>query len=84
MTIILFLDGDGLLVNEDFRTVESWCDAEGDTFLVGDVNGDDHDDWICHHSDGPVCVKYNSLIFGGKFIVNLPFLNKNSNIYNTL
>ena len=59
-------DGDGLLVNEDFTTVESWCDNTDDTFFVGDTNGDHHDDWICHHRDGSVCTKYNSLIFGGK------------------
>ena len=54
----------------------SWCDADGDTFLVGDVNGDHHDDWICHHSDGSVCVKYNSLIFGGNiFITNAVKVN---------
>ena len=53
------------MVNGDFTTVDSWCNAEGDTFLVGDVNGDHNDDWICHHSDGSVCVKYNALIFGG-------------------
>ena len=66
-------------MNEDFRTVESWCDANGDTFLVGDVNGDDHDDWICHHSDGTVCVKYNSLIFGGKYC-NLNFQYSNNEL----
>ena len=55
-------------MNEDFKTVESWCDQKGDTFLVADPNGDHHDDWICHHSDGSVCTKYNSLIFGGKTI----------------
>ena len=52
-------------MNEDFTTVESWCDQDGDTFLVGDVNGDHHDDWICHRSDGSFCNRYNSLIFGG-------------------
>ena len=62
----IFSDGDGLLVNEDFTTVGSWCNQAGDTFLVGDTNGDHHDDWICHHSDGTVCVKYNSHIFGGR------------------
>ena len=60
----------GSLVNEDFHTKESWCDSDGDTFYVGDVNGDHHDDWICHHSDGKVCVKYNSHIFGGKLLTN--------------
>ena len=64
----LDLDGDGFLVNEDFTTVGSWCDADGDTFLVADPNGDHHDDWICHHGDGTVCTKYNALIFGGKTI----------------
>ena len=52
-------------MNEDFTTLGGWCDADGDTFLVGDTNGDHHDDWICHHSDGTVCIKYNSFIFGG-------------------
>ena len=37
----------------------------GVTFLVGDVNGDYHDDWICHHSDGKVCTRYNSHVFNG-------------------
>ena len=54
-------------MNEDFTTLGGWCDADGDTFLVGDTNGDHHDDWICHHRDGTVCIKYNSFIFGGKF-----------------
>ena len=36
-----------------------------DTFLVADSNGDHHDDWICHHKDGTVCVRYNSFKFGG-------------------
>ena len=66
MKLLNCLDGDGLLVNEDFRTVGSWCDDDDDTFLVGDTNGDHHDDWICHHGDGSICTKYNSLIFGGK------------------
>ena len=61
-----FKDGDGLLVNEDFTTLKSWCDEDGDTFLVADPNGDKHDDWICHHSDGSVCTKYNAFIFGGQ------------------
>ena len=61
-----FLDGDGLLVNEDFTTVGSWCDEANDIFLVGDTNGDHHGDWICHHGDGSVCTKYNALIFGGE------------------
>ena len=52
-------------MNEDFTTVGSWCNKDDDTFLVGDTNGDHHDDWICHHSDGSVCVRYNSFIFGG-------------------
>ena len=52
-------------MNEDFTTVGSWCDETNDTFLVGDTNGDHHDDWICHHRDGSVCVRYNSFIFGG-------------------
>ena len=54
------------MVNEDFTTVGSWCDQDGDTFLVADPNGDHNDDWICHHGDGSICNKYNSLIFGGK------------------
>ena len=45
-----------------------WCNKDGDIFLVGDTNGDHHDDWICHHGDGTVCTKYNALIFGGKII----------------
>ena len=52
-------------MNEDFTTVGSWCNKADDTFLVGDSNGDHHDDWICHHKDGTVCVRYNSFIFGG-------------------
>ena len=52
-------------MNEDFATVGSWCNQNGDTFLVGDTNGDHHDDWICHHREGTVCVRYNSFIFGG-------------------
>ena len=71
LCICILLDGDGFLVNEDFTTVGSWCDDTDDTFLVGDTNGDHHDDWICHHSDGTVCTKYNSLIFGGKNLSNL-------------
>ena len=59
-------DGDGLLVNEDFTTVGSWCNKNDDIFLVADPNGDQHDDWICQHIDGSVCVKYNSHIFGGE------------------
>ena len=55
-------------MNEDFTTVESWCDEAGATFIVGDTNGDHHDDWICHHRDGTVCTKYNALIFGGERI----------------
>ena len=53
-------------MNEDFTTVGSWCDEAGATFLVGDPNGDQHDDWICHHPNGTVCTKYNSYIFAGK------------------
>ena len=68
------------MVNEDFKSEESWCNADSDTFLVGDVNGDHHDDWICHHSDGTVCVKYNSLIFGGKLIFSF-FQKKLNNFY---
>ena len=52
-----FSDGNGFLVNKDFTTVGSWCNAAGDTFVVGDTNGDHHDDWICHHRDGTVCTK---------------------------
>ena len=66
MIISLRQDGDGLLVNEDFSTIGSWCNEADDTFLVGDTNGNEHDDWICHNVDGTVCVKYNSHIFGGK------------------
>ena len=44
-------------MNEDFTTVRSWCNETKDTFLVGDPNGDHHDDWICHHRDGSVCIK---------------------------
>ena len=55
-------------MNEDFTTVGGWCSGQGTTFLVGDPNGDHHDDWICHHSDGTVCIKYNALIFGGERI----------------
>ena len=66
--IFVHQDGDGLLVNEDFTTVASWCNKNDDTFFVADPNGDHHDDWICHHGDGSVCVKYNSHIFGGKSI----------------
>ena len=51
----------------DFTTVGNWCNQPDDTFLVGDNNGDHHDDWICHHSDGIVCTEYNSHIFGGEF-----------------
>ena len=61
-----FSDGDGFLVNKDFTTVGSWCNEAGDTFVVGDTNGDHHDDWICHHRDGTVCTKYNSHIFRGE------------------
>ena len=62
------VDGDGFLVNEDFTTVGGWCSGQGANFLVGDPNGDHHDDWICHHRDGTVCTKYNALIFGGERI----------------
>ena len=61
-------DGDGLLVNEDFTTVGSWCNKNDDIFTVADPNGDQHDDWICRRGEGSVCVKYNSIIFGGKSI----------------
>ena len=67
------VDGDGLLVNEDFTTVGSWCSGRDDTFLVGDTNGDHNDDWICHHGDGSVCTKYNALIFGGERILVLQY-----------
>ena len=66
LNLLSFIDGDGLLVNEDFTTVGSWCNEANDTFLVGANNGDHHDDWICYHRDGTVCTKYNALIFGGE------------------
>ena len=70
-------DGDGLLVNEDFTTVGSWCDADGDTFLVADPNGDHHDDWICRHGDGSICTKYNAFVFRGKSFAKNVFIRKN-------
>ena len=84
-TVCIFLDGDGLLVNEDFAIVGSWCNHDGDTFLVGDTNGDHHDDWICHHRDGTVCTKYNSYIFGCecKSRANIKQKNISSNVSKT-
>ena len=52
-------------MNEDFKEEESWCQGADDSFLIGDVNGDHHDSWICHHEDGTVCTRYNTVIFGG-------------------
>ena len=47
----------------------SWCSGKDKKFYVGNFNDDLRADWLCHHPDGKVCVRYNSRVFGCKSLV---------------
>lgn len=44
-----YADLDGEFGGTNWSLSSNWCISNGARLFVGDVNGDEHDDWVCHH-----------------------------------
>jgi hypothetical protein len=47
-----YADGNGQLWGTDWEFASGWCGHAGSRILIGDYNGDNRDDLLCHDSNG--------------------------------